>query len=314
MIHLARFAIAAFVACVATRFLARRASPGWLDSPSEAERARKPQGRGVPTVGGLALLIGLVAAQVLHGVTIFGLDPRLDARAGLVALCLALALGSVDDRRDGGLSPWSKLLGQLLCVAPLAYTLCASSGPGAALLLVCAGLAGMNLANTWDHHDGALATLGLAGFGLAGLTAPGAWIWSGALAGFLPWNLNARGADGPAATPTAYLGDGGSHLVGLGAVLVPGAWPLLLVPALDLVRLSFERIRAGSRPWIGDRRHLSHRLMTKFGNRRLVALMTTVIALPGLLGGRLGHPFGLAAGLGLTGAFYVGSLRVSRTD
>jgi hypothetical protein len=43
-------------------------------------------------------------------------------------------------------------------------------------------------------------------------------------------------------------------------LLTPLAWPVFVLPALDLARLSVARLRAGSRPWIGDRRHIAHRL------------------------------------------------------
>jgi len=106
------------------------------------------------------------------------------------------------------------------------------------------------------------------------------------VAGFLPLNLNAReraaGRD-PAATPTAYLGDSGSHVLGFLVLVSPFAWPVLLVPLLDIARLSVVRVRAGSRPWIGDRRHLAHRLAAVGLSRVAAAAVLGGIALPACL-------------------------------
>ena len=49
-------------------------------------------------------------------------------------------------------------------------------------------------------------------------------------------------------------------LLGALVLLVPAAWPALALPLFDLLRLSALRLARGSRPWIGDRRHLAHRL------------------------------------------------------
>jgi UDP-N-acetylmuramyl pentapeptide phosphotransferase/UDP-N-acetylglucosamine-1-phosphate transferase len=84
--------------------------------------------------------------------------------------------------------------------------------------------------------------------------------------------------------PIAYLGNSGSHLLGALLVLDPIGRFALLLPALDLVRLSLVRLAAGSRPWVGDRRHLAHRLQRAGLSRVLVALILIAIAAPGVLG------------------------------
>lgn len=127
-----------------------------------------------------------------------------------------------------------------------------------------------NVWNTFDNADGAAA--GLAGTGCALLGLP----VGAAVLGFLPWNLFLR-RDGE---PRAYLGDGGSHLLGMTVLVEPAAWPLALLPALDLARVAALRIAAGERPWVGDRRHLAHDLQRR-GLRR-VAVCVLLVAL-GLL-------------------------------
>ena len=107
-------------------------------------------------------------------------------------------------------------------------------------------LVAMNAVNTWDNADGAAGGLTLVALPAGPLGA--------AAAGFLPWNLWRRGG-----APIAYLGDAGSHLVGVAIAARPEAIGVLLLPLLDLARLSVVRVAAGSRPWIGDRRHLAHR-------------------------------------------------------
>jgi UDP-GlcNAc:undecaprenyl-phosphate GlcNAc-1-phosphate transferase len=101
------------------------------------------------------------------------------------------------------------------------------------------------------------------------LVASLAFLFTGALAGFLPFNFPRGGV---------FLGDGGSHVVGfLLAVLAilpdfysaasPHKWlvlaPLfvLAVPLADLVSVIFIRRRLGQPVWVGDNNHFSHRLV-----------------------------------------------------
>ena len=90
---------------------------------------------------------------------------------------------------------------------------------------------------------------------------PSAPLAAAGLAGFLPCNVRAR--DGRALVPGipgAILGDAGSHLLGMALWLDVATWPALALPLADLARVSVERLRAGQAPWVGDRRHLAHRL------------------------------------------------------
>jgi UDP-N-acetylmuramyl pentapeptide phosphotransferase/UDP-N-acetylglucosamine-1-phosphate transferase len=177
-----------------------------------------------------------------------------------------------------------------------------------------------NAWNTFDNADG-VAT-GLGAIGLASGGAAGA----GAALGFLPWNLaRPRSAPGAAApprppsvgstgaecagrtpipappegrrqAPVAYLGDSGSHLLGMLLLLTPGAWPVFLLPAADLARLSVVRLRRGRAPWQGDRRHLAHRLeKAGLGRLGVLAVLLGLGAIPLAWRGAGGLLAGLAA-------------------
>ncbi|MEX1026086.1 MAG: hypothetical protein WD226_13510 [Planctomycetota bacterium] len=297
-VFVAGFVVALVTAWLVTPVLARLSPRAWLDVPTASERARKPQLGGVPAVGGAAVLAAIGATVlVVRGFElppVFVVRDAVGTGAALATLGLAALVGTFDDLR--GLPPLAKVAAQLVVVLPIASV----EQPELAL----GALVAMNLANTWDHHDGVLAGLGCAGF-----LGAGSGLWAGALAGFLPHNLNASKQAG--AAPTAYLGDAGSHLVGAALVLVPGAAWALVLPALDLARLSIVRYRAGSRPWVGDRRHLAHLLARRVESRGAIAAITTLIALPAIAGGPEG---GAPAGLGVvtTLLLYVAALRFAR--
>jgi UDP-N-acetylmuramyl pentapeptide phosphotransferase/UDP-N-acetylglucosamine-1-phosphate transferase len=222
--------------------------------------------------------------------------PYLNAGA---AMLVAFLVGLVDDVKRGGLRPGAKLVGQmcagLVLVAPWTRAAVRATatnpelGVLAAVLVVvivavAAAVLAQNAFNTFDNADGVASSLALVGL------APVMPLASAALAGFLPLNL--RRADGRALlsrAPTAILGDAGSHLLGMLVLLTPHAWPVLALPILDLARVSLERMRAGQRPWVGDRRHLAHRLERKGAAPIPVALVLALIALPSAL---LGHAAG----------------------
>ena len=127
----------------------------------------------------------------------------------------------------------------------------------------------MNAANTFDCADGACGTLGVVGLAGRSVAAP-------ALLGFLPWNVFFR--RGSERVPIAYLGDSGSHLVGVLLAGCPEAWGILLLPLLDLGRLSLVRIKQGRRPWDGDRLHLAHALERRgLSNLGVLGLLLAIL-------------------------------------
>ena len=273
----ARFAIALLVTAGATALLARIAPRlGWTDAPRASEAARKRQLRPVPAVGGAAILIGLAAARVTFwepgGGELWG--RWLPAPAWcLASLLLLFAAGTWDDR--AGLGPLPKLGAQVVALAPLVLGAWREHGTAGALALLGVALAASNLLNTYDNADGALGGLCALGF------APVAPSVSAACLGFLPLNLDAwRARNRPGGAPSAYLGDAGAFVLAYLVLLSPRSAGILVLPALDLARLALVRWRAGSWPWIGDRRHLAHRLEARGLARPLVVAVLCALAWP----------------------------------
>ena len=288
---------------------------GLVDSADEAPE-RKTQERPVPAVGGLALvLVGLGAWLILR----FAPDAHgwnglwLLAEPGIgPALGLAFLVGAIDDRLPGGLAPGHKVLGQVLACLPLAWVAPGIEG----WALVLAGVVAMNVVNTFDNSDGCLTALSAAAL------APVAAAPAVALAAFLPFNLGRleRAADGEPARaarrlqPRAYLGDGGSHLLGILLLFHPGTWLAMTLPALDLARLSVLRWRTGGKPWDGDRRHLAHRFEALGWPAWRIAALQVVIAAPTIFVGTSGaweDPVALIGGVALTAGLFAGALLLS---
>jgi UDP-N-acetylmuramyl pentapeptide phosphotransferase/UDP-N-acetylglucosamine-1-phosphate transferase len=297
--------VAALVAAPLLARLARRVR--WVDR-AEGAAARKLQARPVPAIGGLVVLLAL---GCVWGVLALGgghwdaaIAPWIDPRAGAASLVLAFAAGAIDDRVRGGLGARAKLGLQGAAGVPAAasvffHRLAETGAPDGALLaaagLLLGALVAQNAFNTFDNADGATTALGVLALAIH---AP---VFAGPLLGFLPWNLNARAREGARGTPTAYLGDAGSHLLGMLILLVPAAWPAFALPLLDLARLAVRRVAVGSRPWIGDRRHLAHRLAHAGLGRGMVCLALLAVALPAVA-----NPGAL--GLALTGGAFLAAV------
>lgn len=254
--------LSAAVACAALLILVRISGGlGLADDGSDAP-ARKPQRAAVPLAGGPALLLAALAIALWprtgdYTAWIPSLpgDPWTVRGTGLaLGVAIAFATGLVDDRRAAGLGPLAKLAGQ--CAAGLALTIGlevagAAPSPFERGLVVLAAVAAMNVANTFDHADGTLGSLSFAAFASAGSSL------AGALAAFLGFNLARRRPGGP---PYAYLGDSGSHVLGILLATSSLGLAALTLPALDLARVVVQRVRAGEPAWRGDRRHLGQRL------------------------------------------------------
>jgi len=276
---------------------------GWGDAARGAERARKLQAGAVPAVGGLAIAITWCLQAGFGPLTSPEAAPFLVA-----ALFVAFGSGALDDALPGGLRPRPKLGFQLLAGACLgarhlfpeglggAPELGASAWQGAASTLLLAPVFA-NAINTFDNADGAVGAV--AGAGLLRAGSP----WAPALLGFLVPNLFLRrgASGGPSpmrdADPVAYLGDGGSQLVALVLLADDASWGALVLPLADLLRVALLRLRRGARPWVGDRRHLAHRLQRRGLGPLAVASCLLGIAAPSLLLG-LGLE-GVVATLGL---------------
>jgi UDP-GlcNAc:undecaprenyl-phosphate GlcNAc-1-phosphate transferase len=297
---------------------------GWVDDGSDAAE-RKLQPRPVPPVGGTAIVGGCIAAQAVGAA--LGARGVLDwiepARGEIVgstsaiwiasSLALAYLVGLADDLAARGLPPQHKLAGQMFAAGALAVG-CAllSAEPRwmfAAAWFV-AGVWAQNALNTFDHADGAATALALCG--VAGV-APSI---AGALIGFLPFNLwlrRGRGVAGAITTPVAYLGDSGSHVLGLALLLHPVTRWALFVPSCDLVRVVLARLRVGRAPWLGDRRHIAHRMLDAGWSATATVLALCALAIPALVGAALARVAGSSAlwgGVAVSFASFLVVLRV----
>ena len=283
--------IAAVVAVLMTPVMMRVAwRLGVVDKPG----GRRIHDRPIPLLGGVAMLLGVVAAVV----------PNLDVDEryrmillGAVAICL---LGAIDDRF--GIPPLPKLLGQIACAAiPVASGMTIDSvtvpfiepstlsfGVLAYPLTILFIVAVANVVNLADGMDGLAAgvcaisaiTFAILALSLGRISAAVlAAAIAGACLGFLPWNFN------PA---KVFMGDSGALLLGflLACVSIQGVmktaaalalvFPLvvLLVPILDTSFVILKRLRSGRSIASADRSHFHHRLLrVGYTQRQAVGLL-----------------------------------------
>jgi UDP-GlcNAc:undecaprenyl-phosphate GlcNAc-1-phosphate transferase len=284
---------------------------GLVDRPSH----RKRHTGEVPLVGGVAIGIAMAVT--------FGVGASGPGGWGLLVACLLmLAIGVWDDVRK--VSSGARLLLQALAVLAL------SAGAGVVIedlgrlgiggellalgamalpFTVFAGVGVINAVNMSDGMDGLCGLLSLAalvGLGIVAALAGRPFDFalivglSGALIGFLAFNFRIPGR--PQAM--AFLGDGGSYLIGILFVFLtirlsqgpdPAMTPVtalwfLLVPLLDTVGMILRRLHRGRSPFAADREHLHHIfLLARF------TVTETVLIMGGLaLGG---------VGIGLAGLY-----------
>ena len=72
---------------------------------------------------------------------------------------------------------------------------------------------------------------------------------------------------------------------------------LACVPLADFLSVAWLRVRAGVRPWIGDRRHVTHRLIASgvSPTRAVLALLCVQAAAASAGAWLLSHPLPLSA-------------------
>jgi UDP-GlcNAc:undecaprenyl-phosphate GlcNAc-1-phosphate transferase len=256
-------AVAGIVALLATpAAMALARATDTVDRPGHLKR----QAVAVPYLGGLAVFVALAAGMIVGR----GGARFTDHWLLLVPLVGALALGTVDDRRD--LSPRLRLLGQIAVGLGIAAVVpVRPPSPLGPLLVVLATIVIVNGVNLADGIDGlATGTVGVAAAGFAVLLPdPGATLGLAlafALCGFLPYN---------APPARIYLGDGGAYFLGAALTTLlalawgPGAGTgsapadaiaisglcLVAVFAAELAFAMVRRARAGAPVMSGDRRH-----------------------------------------------------------
>ena len=317
---------AAFGLCAGLCALAVRWAPrlGFLDRPGghKGHAAPTPLGGGVAiwaTTVGLALLGAVVVESgrdwLPAEIAVYADGVRSQKRLLFEILGLAtviMVMGLVDDRRGLG---WRLRLGvQVGLAVVLAWSGVRVTlfGPfthplvgGAVTVLWVVGLT--NAFNFLDNMDGLAAGVGLIASVLfigaqvpaGGLFVPGVLLGLvGALGGFLVYNhYPAR----------LFMGDAGSNFLGflLGAMTVAGKYyrsdesgtpwgvlaPLLVmaVPLYDSTSVILIRLREGRSPFVGDRRHFSHRLVERGLTPPRAVRTIHLVTLAGGLGALLLH-------------------------
>ncbi len=229
--YLLVFAASAGVSFLATPLVRRLAiRVGAIDHPSD----RKVHPRPTPTMGGLAIFLGVAAGLAVSRVvpSLAGLhEVTSDPEAALLAGAVVVVVGALDDTR--GLSALGKLAGQILAAGLMVLAgvqllyfyfpgqgILSLSSDVAVPLTILWAVAMVNAVNLIDGLDGlaaGLVTIGALAFfaymyrspGLAGEASAAALlsaVAAGAALGFLPWNFH------PA---RIFMGDSGAMLLGL---------------------------------------------------------------------------------------------------
>jgi UDP-GlcNAc:undecaprenyl-phosphate/decaprenyl-phosphate GlcNAc-1-phosphate transferase len=247
----------------------------FMDQPGERKVHQNP----IPRIGGIAFGIGAIGS-ILWWV------PKNDTTlAVLVGGLIILGFGVWDDRANLGYR--TKLLGQL--VAGFAITIGGIRfesipflldaelpvwiGVPVTVLFLVAVSNAVNLTDGLDGLAGGLSFLTFCGIAYLAYLSNNSTVLSltvpflGGLLGFLRFNTY------PA---RIFMGDSGSQLLGfiMGvlAVLLTNSTSgpfspvlslfLLGLPFLDTLGVSVQRLVEGRSPFIGDRKHLHHKLMT----------------------------------------------------
>jgi UDP-GlcNAc:undecaprenyl-phosphate GlcNAc-1-phosphate transferase len=248
----------------------------------------KGHGRPTPYLGGAAVLGGFLVAAITLGGEFSRLAPIVVCATGL------WVVGTIDDRV--GLPAWPRLVAESAAAIALWSTGLGWEVSGndlADLALTIVWVVGLvNAFNLIDNMDGAAASLAAVTAAAVGALAliqedlalaALALGLAGACAGFLPYNL--------AAPARIFLGDGGSLPIGfaiaavlmvlpgeaLGAHAVLAAGLLAGVPVVDTALVMVSRRRAGLSIITAGRDHLTHRLRSRLGSARTVALTLGVV-------------------------------------
>jgi UDP-GlcNAc:undecaprenyl-phosphate/decaprenyl-phosphate GlcNAc-1-phosphate transferase len=331
------FAVAAAVTAATTPLVLRFVTRiGAIYQPNDRTVHQVPR----PTMGGIAMYLGLVAALIVASILpYFSLATKTSALPTLVACTLMLGLGIVDD--TWGVTALTKLVAQIFIAGVLVlfgvafnyfwlpgYATFVLSGDLRVIVTIAWAVGVPNAVNLVDGLDGlAAGMVAIAAtaffiylvrndgpFGLASDAAMLAAITCGICVGFLPWNFY------PA---KIFMGDAGSMLLGMllaittiqgvGNNLTPptagdiavvfGAIAVLLIPFLDVLLAVIRRTRKGVGIAHADKEHLHHHLMgIGHGHRQAVLLM--------YLWSALVSGSALAIGI-INGRLYVGAILVA---
>ncbi|MHC4697600.1 MAG: glycosyltransferase family 4 protein [Planctomycetota bacterium] len=311
------------VATYLVRAWARRT--GFVDHPSGHKKHASPVALGggiallVASCG--PILVGSGLAWVLCDNTsptwlpallqthLTGIASKLPTVSAIVAGAVVLFIvGLVDDRRALGPLPkfGVQIAVAIFIAGPVGIRVIeALPTPVSIAVTVLWIVLITNAFNFLDNTDGLSAGVGAIAAGIFAVAAMGtgqifvpvmAWVVVGALLGFLVFNFS------PA---SIFMGDAGSLVIGylMGVltilttfydpgqnltpvgVLVPVV--VLAVPLYDVISVVVHRVRVGDSPFVGDRRHFSHRLikrgMSPRGAVLTIYLATAATGLPAIV-------------------------------
>ncbi|MCM1982295.1 glycosyltransferase family 4 protein [Lyngbya confervoides] len=302
--HLVAFLIAVLVVLWTTPLVNKAGlRVGLVDLPN----ARKVHQRPMVRLGGIAIFTGYICALTIVGVSGAFDSLPVSAQYELWGVVFGgvgfFIIGLLDDVFT--LSPFLRLALQAI-VASLAW------GAGVridfftlpylgviqlgwlSLPVTMLWLVGMtNAINFMDGLDGLAA--GISGIAAVVLLIVSLWIYqpisallaaalAGASLGFLRYNFN------PA---QIFMGDGGAYFMGFTlagisivglvktvttvAVILP--FIILAIPILDTSTVIVDRILRGKSPFVADKRHLHHRLLSAGLSQRLSVLFIYALAL-----------------------------------
>jgi UDP-GlcNAc:undecaprenyl-phosphate/decaprenyl-phosphate GlcNAc-1-phosphate transferase len=248
---------------------------GIVDRPG----VRKVHSVPIPRVGGIAMIIGVIAAALI----VIPFDSR--ERYFLSAAVILTAFGALDDRFD--LHYRVKFIGQLVAVLIVVvgadvqiHSITLEDRvmlpPWVSVPLTVLFLVGItnaiNLADGLDGLAGGTTFLSLGALAMLAhssgqvVGASMALAFAGAVLGFLRFNTY------PA---SVFMGDAGSQLLGfavgvlslcatqIGDSAVSAATPILLLalPILDTLSVMVQRVSEGRSPFDADKNHIHHKLL-----------------------------------------------------
>ncbi len=286
-----RVIIAALVAAVSAFLLTfgvRKLSPilGFMDIPKDDRRMHETA---VPRAGGVAVYIAFLIAMCITGLWDLLLP---------YAICgfIIMAVGLADDKIS--ISPKTKLIVQALAGAVLClfgitveelvfFGFKLSLGWAAYPLTVIWVIAITNVFNLIDGLDGLCCGLSIIGAGAIGLLAyfdgnasltACSLIFVASCLGFLPHN---------AYKAKIFIGDSGAMLCGFtlatlacqtvfeARMSVPSLAAIVIfgIPLFDATFAVIRRIVSKSNIFIGDKKHVHHRLSERYGHRNAVILL-----------------------------------------
>lgn len=321
-----------FVVSLLLTWVMRHLAYRWniLDHPVGHKSHKEP----TPLLGGAAIFLSFYLVLLIHLgllvllrplgfgwvydnlLRVFGEDSAFKLAGILTAGVLIFLLGIVDDMHV--LSPWMKLLGQIVVAGVLVafglrirafiFTDPISSSL-ATIFWVVLMVNSMNLLDNMDGLSGGVSIIAAATFFLCVQPYTTYFmvrvllvIFAGAVAGFLVFNL-----------PPAriFMGDSGAMFCGyfLATVAIVGTFHLtgvssriaivapvmaLSVPLFDTLSVIYIRWRNGDSIMLGDKRHFSHRLV-EVGMRPPMAvyfiyLVAAIVGLNGALLPKLDIP------------------------